>query len=274
MRWISMLRGIVGAVVFWTLLIPAARAELIAVEILGDNDYVPYSYEQDGEPKGIYVDILNRVFEEVRGFEVTIRMLPWKRGLALVARGDSFAIFPPYYFPEERPFLHPYSQPLLLEQVAIFCHEGVMDKPRTNWPADFYQLRIGNNQGFLTPGAAFFGAVNAGLIDLNEVTDTNTGLRMLLHGRIDCFVNDRRAILWELQSLRQSGSYQTQLGAVHEAASGDGHWAYIGYTNKQLDRYPFKNEFVRQVNAIIERMHETGEIDRIAEKRFSEPRQE
>lgn len=246
-----------------------ARAELISVEVVGDNDYVPYSYEEGDEPKGIYVEILTEVFKRLKGFDVSIRMLPWKRGLALVATGDAFAIFPPYYWPDERPYIHPYSQPLLLEQVAVYCRDNVMDRPRPNWPGDFYHLRIGNNQGFLTPGAAFFGAVNAGLIDLNEVKDTNTGLRMLILGRVDCFVNDRRTILHELNNLQGEGVYHPREDPIVEAATGDGHWAYLGYTNKKPELYPYKNEFVRQVDAIIKRMHDTGEIDRIAKRAFA-----
>lgn len=266
MMWKKPLQSLVAVVAVLAVSLAVARAELISVEVIGDNDYVPYSYEEKGDPKGIYVDILREVFKRLRGFDVSFRMLPWKRGLALVAQGDAFAIFPPYYWPEERPYIHPYSQPLLLEQVAVFCRNGVMDRARPNWPDDFYNLRIGNNQGFLTPGAAFFGAVNAGLIDLNEVKDTNTGLRMLVHGRIDCFVNDRRAIQWELRNLREEGRYDPSQHKIEEAATGDGHWAYLGYTNKKLDQFPYKNEFARQVDAIIRRMHENGEIERIAEE--------
>ncbi|WP_259780843.1 substrate-binding periplasmic protein [Aestuariispira ectoiniformans] len=268
MSWMRPLQYLSAIAAALVLSISVARAELISVEIIGDNDYIPYSYEDDGQAQGIYVNILREAFKRVRGFDVKIRMLPWKRGLALVARGDGFAIFPPYYFPEQRPYMQPYSQPMLLEQVSIFCRDSVMGRPRSKWPDDFYNLRIGNNQGFLTPGPAFFGAVNAGLIQLNEVTDTNTGLRMLVHGRIDCFVNDRRAIQWELQALQRSGRYDPDKHHIQEATTGAGHWAYIGYTNKQPERYPFKEDFVRQMDEILKDMHSTGEIDRIADQFF------
>ena len=57
------------------------------VLVYGDINYPPYSFEDEGQPKGIYVDILRSAFAKMRDYDVTIKMIPWKRGLEYIKKG-------------------------------------------------------------------------------------------------------------------------------------------------------------------------------------------
>lgn len=88
--------------------------------ILCDAGYPPYSYAEGDEAKGLYTDILRAAFKRMPGYRVDIRPMPWARGLAEVASGRAFALFPPYYRPSERPWMD-YSRPMLKEKVVVLC---------------------------------------------------------------------------------------------------------------------------------------------------------
>ena len=103
--------------------------------IYGDGNYPPYSYEEDGQPKGIYVEILKSAFSKMTDYDVTINMVPWTRGLLYVKNGDVAALFPPYYVEERDPWML-FSEPILEEQVVIFGKSKNL-KGKTKWPEDF-----------------------------------------------------------------------------------------------------------------------------------------
>ena len=91
------------------------RAEVIEVTVYADADYPPYSYQEGGKARGIYADIMQKAFSRMSGYRVTIVPVPFKRGLAYLESGKGFALYPPYYWPAERPYIKTYSVPILEE---------------------------------------------------------------------------------------------------------------------------------------------------------------
>lgn len=66
------------------------------VVLLGDDDYAPYSYVENGQFKGMYVELLNKASELLKpAYEVELKPRPWKRSLADLENGTAFALFPP-----------------------------------------------------------------------------------------------------------------------------------------------------------------------------------
>ncbi len=78
-----------------------------------------------GGGEGIYADIVRSVTASMDEYEVVLKAMPWRRGLSMVEQGSAFAIFPPYYQPDSRPWMWPYSQPLLDEELVVMCGAGV-----------------------------------------------------------------------------------------------------------------------------------------------------
>lgn len=97
--------------ILWCLItclsMPAAYAGQKVI-LFGDDDYAPYSYMEDGEFTGMYVDILKKAALKLApAYEVEWQPRPWKRGLAEMESGSAFGLFPPG-LKKERTYIGPY----------------------------------------------------------------------------------------------------------------------------------------------------------------------
>lgn len=245
---------------------PASAAEIIEVSIYADESYPPYSYKENGEARGIYPAIFSKAFERMQAYKVHIKPVSWKRGLMLMETGQGLALFPPYNRPLERPYLT-ISEPVLVEQVVAFCSENSMNgrKHPAVWPDDFHGLKVGVNAGFNIGGDKYKKAVKDGKIYEDQAPSNRSNILKLLLGRIDCYVNDRLSILWEIERIKADGVYADSRQSIVEAAVINQEQAYMGYTNRDNGRYPYKADFIRVLNQILIDMKKTGEIQKIVE---------
>jgi polar amino acid transport system substrate-binding protein len=243
-----------------------ANAANVAVTLYADDGYPPYSYLDQGKPAGLYHDIIRAALAHVEGYDVEIKPVPWKRGMELLRSGKGFALYPPYKNTKDEPWTWPYSEPLLDEHVVAYCNPKVLKKKTVlHWPEDFYGLRVGNNAGFIVGGEAFDQAVKDGKIIMQEARDSLANIRKLRLGRIDCYINDRQAILWTLKALRQKGSPDAPLREKElvEAVAISVKQGYLGYTDRDQGAFAYKADFVKQFDAAILQMKRNGDIERI-----------
>ena len=240
------------------------EAEVIEVTIYADADYPSYSYQESGKARGIYAEILQRAFSKMDRYHVSIVPVPYKRGLAYLESGKGFALYPPYYRPIERPYINPYSVPILEESVVVFCSQQVLEKPRTRWPEDYFGLVFGNNGGFKLGGEKFKAAVISGDIRLDEVGGNRQNILKLMSGRIDCYVNDRGAVLWEYAALRKSGQPLGRAG-LKEGAFISSEYGFLGFTDRDKGAFYYKDRFVSEFNEAINIMKTSGEIAEIVD---------
>jgi len=232
------------------------------VEILVDDAYKPYTYNDDsGAPTGIYVRVLEEIDGRLDEYDIVLKGVPWKRAMQQLENGTAFAAAPPYYFPEERPWIHPYSEKILEEAVVAYCREEVLDTPRPDWPEDYAGLTVGNNDGFQTPGPEFFEMVDAGEIELQEASSTELNLRKLAMGRVDCYVNARASVLSNLAALKAAGEYDPNLTPLKESAVVNRNWGYVGFSRTNTPDY--KEDFVKALNSEIRKMRTSGRIEDI-----------
>ncbi|WP_419779421.1 substrate-binding periplasmic protein [Maridesulfovibrio sp.] len=228
---------------------PSTHAEAgIKINIYGDDAYAPYCFVKNGTYDGIYVQILEKAFARMPDYEINIIPVPYKRLLLGLERGSFFAAFPPYNLPQKRPWIDVYSVPILEEDFSVFCTPKVLKEKRTNWPEDFKNLRIGINDGFQIPD----------LSELNKVEDaaSNTkNIKKLLGGRIDCYVNDSKSILYTAKNM---GIEKSKLVKLLKISTEYGHLAFSSKNNP-----PFKNKFITKFNQIILEMKCSGEIESI-----------
>lgn len=247
----------------------ACHAAEVAVTIYADEGYPPYSYSHLGKPAGLYYEIVKTALARMDGYKVEIKTVPWKRGMALLESGTGFALYPPYMNTKDEPWTWPYSLPLYEEHVIAICRKDVIHhKLPMKWPVDFYGLRIGNNAGFNVGGADFLQAVKAGKIRMLEAKDNQSNLLKLGLKRLDCYINDRQSILWTKKALMRDGLYDE--GGAHaelvEAAVIGVEQGFLGFTDRDNGKFPFKTDFAKKFDAIIYQMKRTGEIDRISHR--------
>jgi len=236
------------------------------VVIYGDDAYPPYSYIENGEAKGIYTEILQAVFEEMPKYRIKITLVPWKRGLKLLEVGEGFALYPPYFYTDKRPYIFPYSIPILNEEVVVYCQpDSVANRKLKRWPADYLGLTIGINEAFALGGTEFWEAVKQGKILLKEAKGNRANILNLYKNRIDCYINDRLSILWEIKLLTQEGvvkpNWELTLGT-----SISGEQGYLGFTKTSPDKYPYKSHFVERFNQTLKQLQKDGTVDKIMSK--------
>ncbi|MDP3815794.1 ABC transporter substrate-binding protein [Pseudomonas sp.] len=246
---------------------PLAEADT-QVTLLVDDSYPPYTYQRNGEAAGIYVDILRAAEPLLHGYRLRLRPLPWRRALAEIEAGRELAVVPPYYRPQERPWIAPYSVPMLEERLAVFCRQDIFkDNPRLRWPEDYRGLRFGNNMGFLPGGQPFWSAVQLGLIHVEEAPGNRANLLKLVHQRIDCYLNDRLSVLSELAGMRDDGLYEpSKHGLIAEGPSVSVENGHVGFSNRTAERFPFKQDFADQLDSALIQLRQSGEIERIVQR--------
>ncbi|MFB9214316.1 substrate-binding periplasmic protein [Vibrio sinaloensis] len=257
-----MSRWLIGLLTFWSGYSLSYEAP-IEVTVYGDNAYAPYSYEENNQAKGIYVDILNAVFNEMDGYSVTIVPIPWKRGLKLLKLGRGFALFPPYYYSDKRPYISPYSEPILNEEVVVYCHpDSVQGQSLQSWPNDYLGLTVAINEAFELGGSDFWHHVKQGKIRLREEKGNRLSLLSLYNKKADCYLNDRMSILWEKQNMTDENvlpkSFRLKFGTVVSSEQG-----YLGFTRESAKKYPYKTDFIEQFNFQLNRLKQNGTIDNL-----------
>ena len=237
-----------------------ARAAPINVAIYADDHYPPYSYVENGQLTGVYTLIVQKALERLPDYQVQLVPVPWKRGVLMLEKGEAFALYPPYYRPEERRNVK-YSEPILTEQLAVFCNADVTAKRSLkNWPVDYYGLRIGLNAGFLVGGKPFDDAVKAGQLRVDAAHGSRANLLKLMLGRIDCYINDRLSILWEVERMKKASLITPSSLALSETAELSAEQGFLGYTTLDPAQYPFRDDFIGKFNAVIRDMKRSGEI--------------
>lgn len=239
------------------LLIILANSILAVEEVVfyADENYQPYSYEEKGQIKGIYIDIIKAIDKNIVDFNIIFKPIPWVRGIKMIETGEAYALVSPYYRPIERPYMH-YSLPLAIEDVAVFTLQG----KGLNWPKDFVNKKIGINRGFL-----MLKEEEKKLLIIEEADSTEANILKLSKGRLDYYINNKYAILWGISNLLNKDKISPkEANKIRFVLSIRQEFAYIGYSN--LYKWENKIRFEELVNKEIERMQKTGEIDNIIKK--------
>lgn len=243
------LKKIIPAI-FLSVCFKALALEPIHITILADDDFPPYSYAENGELKGIYVDLVNRAADLLRPhYQITLEGVPWQRGLMMMEQGRAFAIIPPYLHEVTRPYIKPYSVILQEEVVVAFCHQGTpLIKALKDSKKLDTAINIGINAGYIVLNETYQQAVNNKNIHVWENKSTEANLMKLITHKIDCYVNDRVAIVQNLKRL-QVKLKNTDISSLVEMDEISRKSAHIGYANNNL--FPFKADFVEKMNAAL-----------------------
>ena len=237
----------------------AMAAQKVVIE--ADNDYAPYSYVEDGELKGIYVDLLKLAGKKLAPhYSIELQAIPWKRGLKNLETGRSMALFPPYRS-KERPYIDPYSTPLYRETVALFCNELTPGRLPRRFPDDFAGRTIGVNLGFAL-GDKMTDAVKAKTFTVTESKGNEDNLWKLQAGQIDCYANDRLAVQYSFSKLQDKAKFKQFKGyRLTESAELSSEEAFIGYS--AANTLSFKADFIKQMDAVLVELKKAGTLNKL-----------
>ncbi|ENY73687.1 substrate-binding periplasmic protein [Aeromonas diversa] len=252
---------------WWLVLLAITCVEAkTRVEIFTDSSYAPYSWQEGQEARGIYPDIVREVAKGMPDFELVLKPVPWRRALSMVEQGTAFALLPPYYNQDDRPWIWPYSQPLLDEEVVVVCNDKLaINTDEARFPQDYHGLRFGMNAGFSIGGKAFWDAVAAGKIELEPAKSNRENLLKILRGRVDCTINDKLSLLAEMLTMIKEGHIALEdMSRFRQGPVVTREQGFLGYAANDKG-FPFKDQFVKQFDRALHQLRQQNGIARIVE---------
>lgn len=240
----------------------ASAGETVIIE--GDDAFPPYAYVENGQYKGIYVELITLAAKQLAPhYNVVLKPTPWKRGLKNLEAGKSLALFAPFRS-EERGYIGAYSTPLYRETVALFCTDAVMNKSPRKFPEDFAGLTIGTNLGFFL-GEQMAAASKAKVFTLSESKGNQANLQRLQAGDIDCYASDRLAAYYSFNLLldqqRRRNLTRFQGFRLNPAQELSSEATYIAYSAAHPASY--KDDFIKQMNIALGQVEKSGVINQL-----------
>jgi len=85
-------------------------------------EYPPYEYTEDGQLKGLAVEVIKRTFMEMQQ-PITIEVLPWARAMRYIKDGTRDAVFTAFKNPERERFADFSKQVLMQQAVSLFVRK-------------------------------------------------------------------------------------------------------------------------------------------------------
>ena len=245
----------------------AVAQDVIPVVLHGEDNNKPYAFlNADGAPAGIYVRILQAAVDKMPQYDLRFENVPFKRGMDLLQSGQIMAFFPPY-LRDDRNWVERYSVPILSETVVAICSKDyVLSHDLRVFPDDFTGARFANNAGYRLAGEDFFDMVAAGEITLEEANTTESNLRFLMAGRVDCYVNERMAIL---AGLRELAVDKEQSRNIDETAIIGQEFGYVAFGPDPDGSWPYRDQFADDLDDVLRQMRDSGEIDQLVVEYFA-----
>ncbi|RED53496.1 amino acid ABC transporter substrate-binding protein (PAAT family) [Aestuariispira insulae] len=162
-------------------------------------DYPPYEYMEDGEARGLAVNVVREVFRRLDE-DIEIQSFPWARSLKMVELGNADAIFTAYRTSEREAFLDYSSEVLMPQEVSLFVRNTSKIETYATL-ADLADQQFAARHG-VSYGQAFDRAVTDGTIaNIHRVSDGDTVIRLLMNGRADVVVFNRLGGIYRFRSL-------------------------------------------------------------------------
>ncbi len=156
--------------------------------VLGADVYIPYQYEENGELKGMSVDIVKEAFKRM-GYSVEIKVLPWSRVLKSTEDGAVDAMFSSFYIEERSAYMTYAMEPLAVSVQSLFVRTGSSIR-YDGTVQSLKGYRLGTIIGYIY-GDAFKQGKEDGTLDVSEAEDCPTNILKLMAGRTDVFIDNR-----------------------------------------------------------------------------------
>jgi polar amino acid transport system substrate-binding protein len=252
--------------IFILLLTSNAYATPIKVTIYTDDSLRPYSFTENGEVKGIYINIIKAVFDRMQGYDVKIVAVPWMRGKKMIESGKGFGLATAYFHGHDWPYLYPYSLPFATDVLNVYCGKDILKNERAVWPDDYENLRVGRPSGYSGFGGPKFDEmVKEKKISLEESKGAVTQILKVGAGRVDCILMDQTTFHVEYQKAIHDGRFLSNWKEPISGAEISRNDVYIGYSKKaiQSGKYPFHMDFRQQFDSELYKMIRSGERDKI-----------
>lgn len=149
------------------------------------DDWAPYAYQDNGQPKGIDYEVTTEVFKRL-GIEVEWQFLPWKRCLAMVEQGLADGVMDVFETDSRKPYMVYPTEPMSDVEFVLF--QASTRRHAVTRLEDLTGLTVGTSPGY-TYGTHFS---ESPLFRRETAPTHEANFGKLMLGRIDLLVTDRR----------------------------------------------------------------------------------
>ncbi|HRE17750.1 MAG TPA: transporter substrate-binding domain-containing protein [Rhodocyclaceae bacterium] len=226
--------------------VQAASAEPI---VLVTANYPPFSYEEDGQQKGLAIELIKVAFQRMRQ-EVRIEFVPFARAVEMVKNGEADGVFPFAVSDERKMFATFSSEKLLTDPGSLF----VRADSTLTFDGDYAKLApytIGMQRG-TNHGPAFMQALTTYGIKTDLAENQEKNVLKLVSGRFDIAVGPRLVVL---HAARQAGK-QSEIKLLYSGIS-EGH-AYLAVSKRRN-----REALIAEFDQAISKMRRDGSYDKI-----------
>ena len=224
---LSATRAVAAGVLAWVLAAGAYAAP--PIRVVGDRDYPPVTYLEEGVAKGYDVDVI-RALGEVLGREITVELMPWDAAQKRVQDGGA-EVLTGMSIAEERKASWDFAQPTITHSFGLF----VTDRQLAIYGVDDLRgKRVGVTAGGLPrtwlkakPG-----------VELVLIANYEKGFELLSSGALDAVAADTWVAGYVISKKRIQGvalagpPFATLDGGI---AVPKGKTALLGEINRGLD---------------------------------------
>lgn len=150
--------------------------------------YHPFQYEENGEVKGVAVDIIKEIFGRMNQ-PIEISFYPFPRAMYKIKKGESDVIFTFYFNNERNQYVEYCKEPLINQIITLFVHK---DSP-ISYDGNLSKL---NQYKFglvrFSYGTIFDEAIKNKVISKFEYSSTmESNIKKFIKGRFDILPSDR-----------------------------------------------------------------------------------
>jgi len=200
---------------------------------------------------GTAVDLLNTIFNQIDGYFATFPYTPWKRGLLDLQQGRKDAMALVLKKPGREEFML-FSKPVFEINTVLFSRYSKF-KSGFEWTDmdDLHGLRIGVVEGY-TYGKEFDELIESKKVTVASLAVSEQGFKMLALDRIDLLAENRAVGEEIIKTVYPNQTFHISQKPVNQDV------LYI-VVSKNSPRA----HVIREINSVLERMEETGEVKRI-----------
>ncbi|WP_425272582.1 substrate-binding periplasmic protein [Pseudomonas sichuanensis] len=161
---------------------PLAHSERLRIV---SDDWAPYLYQENGQPKGIDYEVTNEVFKRL-GVDVQWEFMPWKRCLAMIQQGLADGVMDIFRVDSREAYMVYPDEPM--SDVEFVLYQARTRRHAVQALEDLAGLTVGTS-----PGYAYGDAFNESTLFRRESAPSHeANFGKLALGRIDLLITDRK----------------------------------------------------------------------------------
>lgn len=214
------------------------------------TDWPPYAMLEQGQPAGMNVDIVKELCKRL-GIEGEIQVLPWKRALRYVEKGEADAIFSARYTEERAKFMYYPSEHINDEKTIILARKGSGIK--ANSIEDLKGKSIGIVRGYAYgPELEKYQEMRKKVCDNDEQL-----VKIFANGLISLAAGMDEG---SMRYLCKKAGIETEVVLVLDSTQ-----SYIGFSKAKGEKGRIMGD---KFSNALKQMREEGEIEKIQNKYF------